>query len=393
MFYYISFLRPPPLQASMTPTEPILITPQICNDLRTEYRDDPIDIYYAWSLHAPYPTSPMITKPTKLTSWRTSTAYKEIPVPRPPHLDSKWNDSVGQSWRLILTCGTTQNDQVVVLGETDTTGLNVPFAVMSMPVSFPRGHGPGNKNVVKGTKQERIARSYSLRLPLQDRPIVFDITEQTSFDLDKKIWDSGIGLSSWLVQLFAKGAETGGMLYDLRESLFSTDARYILELGTGTGIVAITLAILRSTLDLLDQPGSILTTDLPSAIPILQENVAFNHPLMSECVPQPVVLDWEHEELPPLVQAQLKAGLDVIVMADVTYNTASFSALIGTLSRLIQLCKQRRNGRLPRVLMGYKERHPDERSLWDRAKAIDLHFQQIAQVNGAGGNPVEIWLG
>lgn len=189
MFYYISFLRPPPLKAS--PTESILIMPQICNDLRTEYLDDPIDIYYAWSLHAPHPTSPMpmITKPTKLTSWRTSTAYKEIPVPRPPpHLDgqNKWkdSDSDGPSWRLVLTCGTTPNDQVVVLGETDTTG-NTPFAVVSMPVSFPRRRGPVNKNAMKGTKQERIARSYALRVPLQDRLLVFNITEQTSFDLDK----------------------------------------------------------------------------------------------------------------------------------------------------------------------------------------------------------------
>lgn len=79
-------------------------------------------------------------------------------------------------------------------------------------------------------------------------------------------------------------------------------------------------------------------------------------------------------------------------MADVTYNTASFDALIATLSRLVQRCKQKRDGRPPRVLMGYKERHPDERSLWDRAREIGLCFQQIGQVNGAGGNPVEIWL-
>jgi len=186
MFYYISFLRPPPLQASTTP---ILITPQVCNDLRTEYLDSPIDIYYAWSLHTPHPASPMITKPAKLTSWRTSTAYKEIPVPRPPHLggqNHKWNDSDGPSWRLILTCGTTQNDQVVVLGKPDTTG-STPFSVISMPVHFPRRHGSGDKGTgaAKGTKQERIVRSYAVRVPSQDRSIVFDITEQTSFDLDK----------------------------------------------------------------------------------------------------------------------------------------------------------------------------------------------------------------
>lgn len=191
MFYYISFLRPPPLQASTTPTEPIIITPQICNDLRTEYLDGPIDIYYAWSLHTPHPTSPTITKPAKLTSWRTSTAYKEIPVPRPPHSDGqshKRRDSDGRSWRLILTCGTTPNDQAVVLGKPDTTG-STPFSVISMPVQFLCRHGSGNKGtgaaLAKSTKQERIVRSYAVRAPFQDRPIVFDITEQTSFDLDK----------------------------------------------------------------------------------------------------------------------------------------------------------------------------------------------------------------
>lgn len=34
---------------------------------------------------------------------------------------------------------------------------------------------------------------------------------------------------------------------------------------------------------------------------------------MSKCIPEAVVLDWEHEEFPPPVQAQLEAGLDVIV--------------------------------------------------------------------------------
>lgn len=187
MFYYISFLRPPPLQASAAPNEPILITPQICNDLRTEYLDGPIDIYYAWSLHAPHAGSPVITKSTKLTSWRTSTAYKEIPVPRPLLLDNTSKGSDGSSWRLILTCGSTQNDRAVELGEVDTTG-NTPFVVMSMPVRFPSrrlGQGAGNKGTVKGAKQERIVRPYTLRLPLQDHAIVFDITEQTSFDLDK----------------------------------------------------------------------------------------------------------------------------------------------------------------------------------------------------------------
>ncbi|KIJ20655.1 hypothetical protein PAXINDRAFT_174160 [Paxillus involutus ATCC 200175] len=376
MFYYISFLRPPPLQASITPSEPILITPQICNDLRTEYFQESVDIYYSWSLDSPKPNSPVITKPVKLTSWRSNNAYKEISVPRPQNLRD------GQSWRLVLSCGMTRKDQVVALDEQNLG--NAPFAVVSMPVMF-------TTRPQKGSKQEQIGRSYFLRASLQDSPVMFDIMEQTSFDLDKKIWDSGIGLSSWLIQLFTGKLEATKVLSDLRESLFSRDSRNILELGAGTGVVAITLAILRSRLDLSDQTGHIVTTDLPSAIPILESNIASSRPLMSKTPPQAAVLDWENEELTS--QVQFDTGLDAIVMADVTYNTSSFPVLIGTLSRLIEFSKGKRNGRPPMVLLGYKERHADERLLWDLAKQINVHFGQVGEVKGAGGNPVEVWVG
>ncbi|KAF9219801.1 hypothetical protein BS17DRAFT_716628 [Gyrodon lividus] len=376
MFYYISFLRPPPLQASVAPSEPILITPQICNDLRTEYFQESVDMYYSWSLDSPKQNSPVITKPAKLTSWRSNNVYKEISVPRPQSLRD------GQSWRLILSCGTTRKDQVIALDE-QIIG-STPFAVASMPITF-------TSRPQKGTKQEQIGRSYFLRGLLQESPVIFGITEQTSFDLDKKIWDSGIGLSSWLVQLFNGKLDAIELLSDLRESLFSRDSRNILELGAGTGVVAIILSILRSRLDLPDQTGHIVTTDLPSAIPILENNIASSRPFTSKAPPQAAVLDWENGELTS--QVQFDSGLDAVVMADVTYNTSSFPALIGTLSRLIEFSKSKGNGQPPMILLGYKERHADERSLWDRAKKINVHFEKVGEVKGAGGNPVEVWVG
>lgn len=50
-------------------------------------------------------------------------------------------------------------------------------------------------------------------------------------------------------------------------------------------------------------------------MPILQANIAANLPLMSKCAspPQAVVLDWDQDQFPPPVQAQLDAGLDIIV--------------------------------------------------------------------------------
>lgn len=194
MFYYLSFLRPPPTQAQ--PSGTISITPQIANDLRTEHYDAEQDIFYSWHqiVTSPHQTSAQ-TVPTKLTTWRRATAYKEIPVPLPSGIRD------GQLWRLVLSCdGRSATDQgrsgcVVELGS-DRLGRE-PFPVLSMPIKFssrlPRG-------VI--TKQEKIERAYTFLLPTpaavpiregdsdvnaRSNPsrVIIKVTEQTSFDLDK----------------------------------------------------------------------------------------------------------------------------------------------------------------------------------------------------------------
>ena len=188
MFFYLSFLRPPPLQAPHYGT--ISITPQISNDLRTEPFENSQDLYFSWSLQTGQSlinTNTDITKPLKLTTWRPSTAYKEIPVPLPPGIRQ------GQSWRLIITGsvqshGRSRPDTIDLSSE--EIGKSVPFPVMSMPVLFST---TGTKFV---SKQERVERMYSIRLSGSTgmRGIEGDedgsvallrFTEQTSFDLDK----------------------------------------------------------------------------------------------------------------------------------------------------------------------------------------------------------------
>ena len=187
MFFYLSFLRPPPLQAPHYGT--ISITPQISNDLRTEHFENSQDLYFSWSLQTDQSlnTDSTPTKPLKLTTWRPSTAYKEIPVPLPPGVRQ------GQCWRLIIT-GSSQShgrshpDTIDLSSE--EIGKLVPFPVMSMPVIFST---TGTKFV--SSKQEKIERMYSVRLSESTgmRGIDSDdgsvallrFTEQTSFDLDK----------------------------------------------------------------------------------------------------------------------------------------------------------------------------------------------------------------
>lgn len=43
--------------------------------------------------------------------------------------------------------------------------------------------------------------------------------------------------------------------------------------------------------------------------------------------------------------------------------------------------------------MGYKERDPKERGLWDLARASGIGFEQVGVVDGYAAPPVEIWIG
>jgi hypothetical protein len=169
MYFYISFLRPPPLHAS--PSGTLVITPQIANDLRTEHLGCEQDIFFYWyqclsatdtTLNAALPVV------TKLTTWRQKDAYKEISVPLPHGVRD------GQWWCLVLTSqrGGTQ-PQMIDLG-----GDVVPFPVISMPILF-----SAHKVEMRG-KQEKIRRVYRIPVPAGE-PAYLTLQEQTSFDLDK----------------------------------------------------------------------------------------------------------------------------------------------------------------------------------------------------------------
>ncbi len=133
-----------------------------------------------------------------------------------------------------------------------------------------------------------------------------------------------------------------------------------------------------------------LDVSTDSALPLLTHNVSTNDALFKEPFrPQPLALDWDEETLPSEILA-IEGGFDAIIMADVTYNTASFPALVRTLSSLLRLSPP---DHPPIVMLGYKERDPEERTLWDMAKGIGVSFERVGERRGAGRDPVEIWLG
>ncbi|KAJ8473596.1 hypothetical protein ONZ45_g16238 [Pleurotus djamor] len=289
-----------------------------------------------------------------------------------------------------------------------------------MPILFTSQSGGKTNSKAGGSKQERIERLYSFTIERRigsesnvdvdahalTPSIVMKVLEQTSFDLDKKIWDSGIGLSSWIVGFLGTNEPLNPQLSRLYDTLFSAKTKRIVELGTGTGMVSLVLSTARAAL--LSEEANvagIVATDLPSALPLLEHNIELNRSCFARRPPLSMALDWD-EDLP---QDILDAGrLDLIVMADVTYNTASFPSLIKTLLNLLKLGLDHDDSatpntsdlelaatppRPPLILLGYKQRDEGERSLWEMAKENGVSFGLIGKREGAGGEPVEIWLG
>jgi hypothetical protein len=79
--------------------------------------------------------------------------------------------------------------------------------------------------------------------------------------------------------------------------------------------------------------------------------------------------------------------------ADVTYNTASFPALLGTLSALLDPPALPR-GERPMLLLAYKQRDPGERELWSMLEEKGITLRQVDEVRGAEEDgKVEIWVG
>ncbi|KAF7430688.1 hypothetical protein PC9H_006399 [Pleurotus ostreatus] len=420
MFYYVSFLRPPPSIAPLT--TPVSFTPQVANDLRTELCPDEHDLFYSWIHEADYktllcadilstrasPSTSVPGKPTKLTTWRPANLYKEIKIPPPPGVQD------GSTWCLAITVNGQHRGHSSAMidlwhasGPDRETLGKTPFPVVSMPILFSaRGGRTGL------TKHEKIERIYRFSSPGRSidatPPRTVRIVEQTSFDLDKKIWDSGIGLSAWILGVMNSIPESGhpSLAHEVMETVLSTTAT-VIELGlsicwnvcgqvpelafigTGTGIVSLVIAASRSTAISEDEDkAKIYATDLPSALPLLEHNIEINTP---SCFPRrppiPLALDWD-EELPDVIQKT--DGAELIVMADVTYNTASFQALVKTLERLVKLSV--RSGKQPLLLLGYKERDEAERTLWDMVKEIGIDFRKVGEREGASGFPVEIWM-
>jgi predicted nicotinamide N-methyase len=130
----------------------------------------------------------------------------------------------------------------------------------------------------------------------------------------------------------------------------------VLELGSGCGIVGISLAQAIPDCD-------VLLTDLPEAREIAERNIASMNPAMGSKATF-LELNWD-QPLPQAVQAK---PFDLILVADCTYNPDSAPSLVQTLTALVE--------KAPKsvVLLAMKVRHQSELVFFDLMR--DAEFVQ-----------------
>lgn len=195
-------------------------------------------------------------------------------------------------------------------------------------------------------------------------------------DLDKKIWDSSIVLSHFLNYNYANESNTSRFVKLLKNSKRPLN---ILELGSGIGLLSINLSqLLNQNLN-----HSINLTDFNSALELIQLNLNRNKSLFKKNINfNKFELVWGD-----LNNKSHFNHYDLLIGADITYNSSSFKDLFKTLECLFN---QNRN---LIFLLGYKFRHEDELDFFDLCKTkLNLNCNLLYSTgNKSNHDYFEIW--
>ncbi|CED84151.1 Putative N2,N2-dimethylguanosine tRNA methyltransferase [Phaffia rhodozyma] len=128
----------------------------------------------------------------------------------------------------------------------------------------------------------------------------------------------------------------GGVVWPAGEQPDLLAGKNVLELGAGTGILALVLG-------LKEPRANIYATDQEPLMPLLRENVALNG---LESTVQASVLDWGESVLPKSIPKP-----DYVLMADCVYFEPSFPLLVRTLILLTDDQESQ-----PIIYLAYKKR-------------------------------------
>ncbi|KAI0506533.1 putative methyltransferase-domain-containing protein [Xylaria bambusicola] len=208
-----------------------------------------------------------------------------------------------------------------------------------------------------------------------DESLNLQFEEDIGESIARHIWDAGVVTSAYL-------ADASSSPESIREVLpIERDSFNVLELGSGVGILGITIATILPAAAVAQgrrlKNSRVLLTDLEEAEERARSNIAKAEATLATSHTEGANVTIEYENLDwdeglegrfgPLVSA---TPWDLIVLSDCTYNVDSLPALVGTLSALHTLKEHHRDQEnkgpaKSSVLLATKPRHSSEEALFE----------------------------
>ncbi|KAI5779465.1 putative methyltransferase-domain-containing protein [Geopyxis carbonaria] len=180
------------------------------------------------------------------------------------------------------------------------------------------------------------------------RPL--SIWEDGGNSIARHVWDGGLVLASLIAQ--AVSGKTELCLPSFIHHLTGNHRLNVLEIGSGCGVVGLTLAQLRANCH-------IILTDLPLAEDIIRRNM--RHMLSCKNV-EFGVLDWD-QEVPAEISSQ---KFDILLVADCMYNVDSAPALVNTITSVMATSPD------ALLVVAHKKRHDSESLFFDLMSTFSI---------------------
>lgn len=217
------------------------------------------------------------------------------------------------------------------------------------------------------TRQDTVYRRFNA----PTGPIV--IAEQAGETIIRHVWDAGIILSA-VISYRHLSSLPPGLTTLLKHFQSPAHPLKVLELGTGVGVLGICIALAFPN-------ATVVMTDLPDAQPLVDKNIHLSASLTNNLTQHTSfrVLDWETQPYPEWTTLET---FDLVVMADVTYNTATFLALANLLEHLLKT-----GSKGARVICCGKRRHDEEKQFWNivRERGFVIDQREVFSMDLEGG--------
>ena len=146
--------------------------------------------------------------------------------------------------------------------------------------------------------------------------------------------------------------------------VLSPPATRVLELGSGTGAVGLSAALICSS------PRAVTLTDRAQLVPLIQHNISLNH-LNHIC--NALELDWDTTPDSDLDELMHSEPFDVVLCSDVLYKLA----LTRSLARVLRKVMQHPNG--PRAAFMAHELRPESPRCFQELKAHGIVYGRLPQ--------------